>query len=260
MAASQNTYAALLAVSILLCASAIAFTSFTLWNKPSASNSQAGGSPETLAVTGTGKATGEFDQLVITVSAQAANNTLVEATQTIQSRVAAASRLFSSAGMSVQTAIGPSLTVGTAFSGTGTTTELSVQQTITFTVSGISSSDANTTEKVVGVVEESGLANLPSGTYSSTLIQVTYQFSPSLQNRLFLEAYDGAVQNATKDANSIASSEGLKVTGITQISQGAPATLTGPASIYSLYALLGLGYPAQAVEVDVQVTFAVQSA
>ena len=262
MATSQNVVLVLLTVSILLTAFAVAFTSYAVWSKPSASASQATGTTgttETLAVVGTGKATGQFDQLVITVTAQAVNDTLVEGLQTIQNRVAAATKLFATTGLNVQTAVSPSLTLGTTYT-EGATPEMQVEQSVTFTISNVSASDVNATEKAVGVVEESGLATLPEGTYSSTEVEVTYQYSPSLQNKLFLEAYNGAIQNATESADTIAAGEGLKVTGIVQISEVAPATYSEPASLLSLYALLGIEFPTPTVQVDVQVTFAVQSA
>jgi uncharacterized protein YggE len=259
LATSQNTLLVLLTVSILLSAFAVAFTSYAVWSKPTASITQTTVATETLAVVGTGKATGQFDQLVITVSAQAANNTLVEATQTIQNRMAAASKLFATSGLSVQTTVAPSLTVGTTYI-SGTTSQIEVSQTVIFTISNVSSSDINASEKAVGIVDESGLATLPQGTYSSDVVQIGYQYSPSLQNKLELEAYQGAIQNATENADAIAAGEGLKVTGIVQISEVSPATFTQSASLLSLYVLLGLGYPTPMVQVDVQVTFAVQSA
>ena len=262
MATSQNTYAALLALSILLSASAIAFSSYTLWSKPSNSSSQQASAQESLAVVGTGKASGRFDQLLITVAAQASNSTLLEGLQTIQNRIAAASRLFASAGLNVEASSGQFSTVGNTFTSTGTSSQLTVQESVMFTVSNITSSNSdNMTQEAIGIVQESGLANLPQGSYSSNIITTTYQFSPSLENRLYLQAYNGAIQNATKDANTIAASQGLKVTGVLQISETAPAASTAPlSSLLSLYSLLGLAYPSQAVQVSVQVTFAVQSA
>jgi uncharacterized protein YggE len=237
---------------------AIAVSFYSLGSRSTASSSSAS-SPETLAVIGYSEIRSQFDKAVITLSAQTTNGSLADGMLTIQNRLSKVTRNLASVGLSnVQTALGSVLIGGsTSFPGTNLST---IQQTITFTLTNPAPQGLlNDTQKVFGVMQKSGLVSQSqSGPLGFSATQVSFQFSDNLESQLHIQAYNGAIQNATNTANKIAVAQGLKIIGVSQVLEMSNQAQQ-PSSIVSFYlSLYGLGSSSSVVQATVQVTFIVQ--
>lgn len=211
----------------------------------------------TITVLGTGTAQGQFDQSVVSLTANSDNLTVDEALQTIQARLTRTLADLQSSGLTnVQTGLGPiSVASTTIFQNSTLTKGYSVDEGISLTLTVSTGGITSDLSQMAQIVVNDGLIP-PTSQTSAT---ASLQFSGNATARLTVLAFSAALANATSEAGLIAKAQGATILGqlaVTQVSnQQAPISLNS-----LLFPSVAGAATLQEVTVTVQATFEVSSA